>query len=44
MNQYQKIAFANHCRFAFETLNPQFCHLLPGDKLSLVLSVNSGYE
>jgi hypothetical protein len=38
----QRTAIAQHCRFAFETAQPQFGHVLRG--ASLVLTVNSGYE
>jgi len=43
MNSYQSTAIENHCRLAFETAQPRFCHLLEG-ACSLVLTVNSGYE
>lgn len=41
----QLIALDNHCRFAFETTHPRFAHILdPRQRVSLVLTVNSGYE
>lgn len=42
MNPRQKMAIENHCRFAFETMNPKLAYLTPIG--SVVLSVNSGYE
>ncbi len=44
MTAYQKIAIGSPCRFAFETANPQFGRLLITDGVSLVLTVNNGYE
>ncbi len=44
MNEHHKIALANHCRFGFETAHPQFGYMHQEGKLSVVLSVNSGYE
>lgn len=43
MTPEQKTAIRNHCRFAFETAQPQFAHRVKYGA-SLVLSVNSGYE
>ena len=43
MNQKQRIAIENHCRFAFETMNPNFHHL-SDEGCSLIITVNSGYE
>ena len=42
MNAYQQAALKNHCRFAFETLNPKLVQMTRA--YSVVLSVNSGYE
>lgn len=46
MNQHQRTAIENHCRFGFETAHPQFGHVVQAYDLtySLVLTVNSGYE
>jgi hypothetical protein len=44
MNEHQQTAVNNHCRFAFETAQPQFCYLVEGERISIVLTVNSGYE
>lgn len=44
MNDRQKTALEHHCRFAFETAQPRFCYLVYGGKVSIVLSVNSGYD
>lgn len=43
MNRAQTIALRHHCRLAIETTHPRFGHLL-GHGLSLVVTVNSGYE
>jgi hypothetical protein len=42
MNHHQKTAIEYHCRFAFETVQRRFAFL--DDKVSVVLTVNSGYE
>lgn len=42
MTRHQQIAISNPCRFAFETANPLFGHLV--GESSVVLTVNSGYE
>lgn len=44
MNIHQSIAIANHCRFAFETAQHQFRWVVCDGKVSIVLSVNSGWE
>jgi hypothetical protein len=44
MTRPQRIALANHCRLATETMHPRFARLVRGGKFSVVLSVNSGYE
>lgn len=44
MNDHQRLAVENHCRFAFETGNPRLCYLTEFARFSVVLSVNSGYE
>jgi hypothetical protein len=43
MTPEQRRAIEHHCRFAFETAQPQFAHRLKYGA-SLVLTVNSGYE
>lgn len=43
MNHKQRVALENHCRFAFETMNPAFHHL-SDEGYSLIITVNSGYE
>lgn len=40
----QGIALAYHCRLATETAHPRFAHLAAGGAISIVLTVNSGYE
>jgi hypothetical protein len=44
MREHQEIAIKNHCRFAFETAQPKFRYILAVAPVSIVLSVNSGYE
>lgn len=44
MNARHQTAIDSHCRFAFETAQPQFAFLDEGGKVSVVLTVNSGYE
>lgn len=44
MNSHHKLALANHCRFAFETGHPRFGRAVPDAGVSVVLTVNSGYE
>lgn len=43
MNVHQKRALRHHCRLSIETAHPRFAYGL-GDTISIVLSVNSGYE
>jgi hypothetical protein len=44
MNRHQEIAIRNHCRLAVETARPAFGYLTDKGRISIVLSVNSGYE
>jgi hypothetical protein len=44
MNDRQRTALENHCRFAFETCQPRFAYLDRSCRASVVLTVNSGYE
>jgi hypothetical protein len=44
MNGHQRIALAQHCRLACETMHPQFGYRLRKRGVSIVLTVNSGYE
>lgn len=44
MNSHQQVALQNHCRFAFETAQPKFTYLVDAGEISIVLTVNSGYE
>lgn len=44
MTKYQKNALKHHCRFAFETVQPQFVYLTPCGYYSVVVTVNSGWE
>lgn len=40
----QTMALSHHCRFAFETAHPRFGFLAGGGEVSVVLTVNSGWE
>lgn len=46
MNDCQRIAIENHCRFSFEATRSRFRFLIRKRKgnFSVVLTVNSGYE
>lgn len=44
MTHWQEVAIKNHCRFGFETAQRKFCHIHSDGKVTVVLSVNSGYE
>lgn len=44
MNRHQKYALEHHCRFGFETGQPEFAYAIKDGRYSVVLSVNSGYE
>lgn len=44
MNARQQLAINHHCRFAFETAHPCFAYLTDKGRVSVVLTVNSGYE
>ena len=43
MTPYQRAAFADPCRFAFETTRDRFAHRIDATT-TLVLTINSGYE
>jgi hypothetical protein len=43
MTRAQRAALEAPCRFAFETAHDRYAWIL-GPRVSLVLSVNSGYE
>lgn len=44
MNERQRQALTQHCRLGCETAMPQFGHTLRSSGLSIILTVNSGYE
>jgi len=44
MNRHQKLALAEHCRLALECVHPQFGYVPQPGVVSIVLTVNSGYE
>ena len=44
MNRHQDTAITYHCRLSVETMHRRFARALPDRGLSVVLTVNSGYE
>jgi len=44
MGKHQEIALAHPCYLAGETAHPRFCYAVFGVPISIVLSVNAGYE
>jgi hypothetical protein len=44
MNGHQRTALREHCRLAVETANPIFRYEIRRRGVSVVLTVNSGYE
>ncbi len=44
MNERQLTALMNHCRFAFETAQRRFSCIVEHGTVSVMLTVNSGYE
>lgn len=44
MTPHQRIALEQHCRLSIETMRPEFCWAVPPAGVSVVLTVNSGYE
>jgi hypothetical protein len=44
VTEFQRIAIAQHCRLSIETMRDEFRHVLPGLGVSVILTVNSGYE
>lgn len=40
----RRTAIENHCRLAAETVNVKFARAFPRHLVSVVLTVNSGYE
>ncbi len=44
MNDRQKDAIENHCRFGFETCQKRFNRYDEATRVSTQLTVNSGYE
>lgn len=44
MNDHQRIAIEQHCRFGYETSQRQFYFVSEGGRTSVGLTVNSGYE
>lgn len=44
MNIHQQTALDDHCRLACETAAPRFRWLVQHGRVSVMLTVNSGYE
>jgi hypothetical protein len=44
MNGHQKIALREHCRLSLECVHPEFSYVPRPGIVSIVLTVNSGYE
>jgi hypothetical protein len=44
MNRHQRYALKHHCRLAGECVKREFAYARPSDGISVVLTVNSGYE
>jgi hypothetical protein len=40
----QSTALEHHCRLAVETIHPRFRHIDVAQHLSVIVTVNSGYE
>lgn len=38
----QRLALENHCRFAFETINPKLAYMVPNGRI--LLTVATGFE
>jgi hypothetical protein len=44
MTPQQQTALDHHCRLAIECAHPRFARLVNGGLLSVIVTVNSGYE
>jgi alpha-D-ribose 1-methylphosphonate 5-triphosphate synthase subunit PhnH len=44
MTPQQQMAFENPCRFAFETAQPKFAVVDYARMVSIIVTLNSGYE
>lgn len=44
MTAAQQRALQQHCRLAFETAHPKFGRVSEDGRVSIILTVNSGYE
>lgn len=44
MTPAQLTALVHHCRLAVETIHPRFRHVFSNSVISVILTVNSGYE
>lgn len=44
MTPSQRVAYEYRCYLGGETIHPRFASVLPGNRYSLVLTVNTGYE
>ena len=44
MTPQQRTAIEQHCRLSIETMRPEFAWAVPAAGVTVVLTVNSGYE
>lgn len=44
MNEHQQMALDHPCRLAIETVHPRFVRLNHAAGVSIVLTINSGYQ
>jgi hypothetical protein len=44
VNPRQRTALEHHCRLSVETMHPRFAWAVPAAGVTVVLTVNSGYE
>lgn len=44
MNRHQDTAITYHCRLSVETMHGRFARMLADRGLSVIVTVNSGYE
>jgi hypothetical protein len=44
MTRQQMIALERHCRLGFETAHPRYRRIDSTSQVSIILTVNSGYE
>lgn len=44
MTPHQRLAIEHHCLLSIETMRPKFAWAVPAAGVTVVLTVNSGYE